>query len=156
MFSFSQLLLDPSHLSIHPTSLLFLEKKRHAHTQTNKNENQNKEAADKWDKNCQNKKSQNKPWSLACVDRLLLGIELPLSAGNTPSDTPLDKTDFPFPYRHHLQIASWVGVGICFYFPFSVLGHCLGLIFVGLVHVPIVSVKFICTSVLLYLESIAL
>lgn len=36
-----------------------------------------------------------------------------LSVVNRPSDTPPEKTCFPFPSRYQLHIASWLGVGLC-------------------------------------------
>ena len=38
------------------------------------------------------------------------------------SHTPLGKSDFPFAIRNELQITSWLGLGLCVHFPFSVLG----------------------------------
>lgn len=42
-----------------------------------------------------------------------------------PRDTPLEKADFPFAKGLQLKAASWVGVGPCVHFPFSVLRPCL-------------------------------
>lgn len=38
-----------------------------------------------------------------------------------PRDSTLEENEFPFPSRHHLQTASWLGVGPWVHFPFSVL-----------------------------------
>lgn len=42
-----------------------------------------------------------------------------------PSNTPLTETNFPSPSRYQLPMASWLGVGFCFHFCFSVLGFYL-------------------------------
>lgn len=45
------------------------------------------------------------------------------SVADTPSDTPLEKTDFPLASRDQFKIASRLGLGPWFHFPLS--GHIL-------------------------------
>lgn len=40
-----------------------------------------------------------------------------------PSDTELEKTDFPLPIRYQVNGASWLGSEFCIYFLFSVLSY---------------------------------
>lgn len=42
---------------------------------------------------------------------------LPWSVAHSRSDTPFEKTDFPFARGYQLQKASWLGVGAQVYFP---------------------------------------
>lgn len=44
------------------------------------------------------------------------------SVVNIPSKTPSEKLTFSFASRYHLQIASWLGVGVQVHFALSVLG----------------------------------
>lgn len=49
---------------------------------------------------------------------------LPYSVVDTPSDTPLEKKDFPFLFRQ--QTASWLGVALCLLaFPHAGILSCL-------------------------------
>lgn len=47
---------------------------------------------------------------------------LPWSVVDISSVTPLEQTDFHNPTRYQLQITSWVELGLCVHFPFSILG----------------------------------
>lgn len=59
-------------------------------------------------------------------------LSLPWNVVDMPSETPFEKTDFPFPGRYQLQIAYWLGIRRLFTFQIknSFLGeaasvHCL-------------------------------
>lgn len=52
------------------------------------------------------------------------GHEACLSVVDIPSNTLLEKNDFPFPSRYRLQTASWLGV-VCVLLPFPMRGFCL-------------------------------
>lgn len=77
---------------------------------------------------------------------------LPWSAVNTPSDTLLEKTVFPFPSKYQLKIAFWFGVGLCVYFPRSMLGFLSGLNLCSSCTHCHTLCELICVSVLLCLE----
>lgn len=65
-----------------------------------------------------------KTQGLFYVGQLLLGMGLPWSVPDSPSDTLLEKMYFPFPSRYHPKLASWLGVGLV-HFLFSGLGFSL-------------------------------
>lgn len=73
------------------------------------------------------------------------------SVADTLSDIPLKEANFLFPSRYELQIVSWLKLGLCVHFPFSVLGLCLVRNFGRLVHVVTVSV-ITCGPALLCLD----
>ena len=64
-----------------------------------------------------------KTWSLICAGQLPLSVEPPWCV-SIPSSSPL-KSWFPSLRRYHLRAATWLWVGLCAHFPFSVLGFCL-------------------------------
>lgn len=57
--------------------------------------------------------------------QLLLVVGPAWSVVDSPSFTPLEKTEFPVPRKYQLQRASRLGVGLCDHFLFSVLGDVL-------------------------------
>lgn len=83
-----------------------------------------------------------------CGGQRLLSTGPALSVVDRPSETSVEKTDFPLPRRYQLQIALWLGVGHCVYF-FSVLGLCLVCRLYACHHR---LCEFISGFVLLYLE----
>lgn len=86
---------------------------------------------------------------MSCVRQRLLSTEPALSVVDGPSEPSMEKIDFPLPRRYQLQIASWLGVGLCVYFFFSVLGLCLVCMLYACHHS---LCEFMCGSILLYLE----
>lgn len=92
---------------------------------------------------------------VAVVVQLFLSTGLPWSVVNSPSVSPLEKTDLPFPTRYQLQAVSWLAVQLSAHFPFCawILSGftCAGLVraatvFVSsYVHLSVVSRKhFLC------------
>lgn len=70
-------------------------------------------------------KKAYKKQSMFCVDQLFLSWNLLWHVVGIPSEITWKKTDFPFPRRYQLQMASWLAVGLCIHFPF-LLEVCLG------------------------------
>lgn len=63
------------------------------------------------------------------------------TVADIPTDTPLEKTDFPFASRCRLQIVSWLGVGPHIHFPLLVLGPHLSWTCADLAHAATGSVS---------------
>lgn len=63
------------------------------------------------------------------------------TVANIHTDTPLEKTDFPFASRCRLQIVSWLGVGPHIHFPLLVLGPHLSWTCADLAHAATGSVS---------------
>lgn len=61
------------------------------------------------------------------------------SVVDKPSVIPLKKIDFSSSISYHLQLASWLGVGVYIHLPFSVLKFCLAWACAGLAHAVTVS-----------------
>ena len=76
---------------------------------------------------------------------------MPWSVLDMPSDSPSEKTDFPFASRYQLQVAFWFGWFGCSLFPLSAeipsdLGLCRSCVF------SLSLCEYICASILLGLE----
>lgn len=93
-------------------------------------------------------KKKKIPWNLFCVGHLLSSWGMSWSVVYMTSDTPLEKTNFPFVSRYQSQITSWLKVGAHVHFPLSLLGPCLAGTFAGPLRAATVSMSS-CASVLL-------
>lgn len=107
----------------------------------------------KWTRDFKNvQRTQLEQWRF-CVGQPLLSEGPSLECGWYAQYTALGKTVyfFSFPSRYHLQIASWLWVGLHFCFGFPVLGFAICR---GLVCATVIS-EFTCASVLLCLQDTA-
>lgn len=95
-------------------------------------------------------KKCTKIWNSFCVNLFVLSYSQAWSLPwknvvSTCNDTPLEKTDFPFPSRYQLRIASLLEVGIFVYsfvLGFCLVWNCAGLVWCHSfwVHMCIISV----------------
>lgn len=94
--------------------------------QTKKHKKENETHYKKIQKRKQRKQNETRsplppiPLSLCCVDSW--PWDLPWIVAQIPSEASLEETDFPLVNSYQLQIVSWLGVGACVNFPFSLLG----------------------------------
>lgn len=109
---------DPSHLSILPTSCLLslsspLSIQTNIKTQKRRPKHTNKQNPNKT-KKCQNVTQTSPKNYRVCF--VLVNFswtwDLPWNVLDIPSDSLLEKTDFPFANRNQLKLSSCIGVGL--------------------------------------------
>lgn len=111
-------LLGPTYLVTHPTSCslsLSLKNKNKKRGEDNFPLQKNKLKKEINSTNTNNNflKAHSEIWIPSCVSQLCLGMGLASHVAGKPSDTPLKKTDFPFPNGHQSKIVSFLWPKFC-------------------------------------------